>query len=226
MPPDAPTRISMAGSRSPPSATSIRRSLRPCASRPGMLMHCPSAHPSRVRAEFLEALASIAPTGLDRYLAGDLRSHGQRDRHRHRPHAQAGRRVHHLLGQLFRALGRNGRASPARRAIGRRWACQQHAHVVPFRIPCAWASAQPTSRSRRSKRLPRPGRRRGADRGDHPGADPGQWRRRHSAGGFPAPAAQALQPSRCASDRRRDPVRLRAHGAHVGGRAWQASRPT
>jgi 4-aminobutyrate aminotransferase-like enzyme len=34
----------------------------------GQLMHCPSAHPSRVRAEFLEALASIAPAGLDRFL--------------------------------------------------------------------------------------------------------------------------------------------------------------
>ncbi|HVG81572.1 MAG TPA: aminotransferase class III-fold pyridoxal phosphate-dependent enzyme [Methylomirabilota bacterium] len=34
----------------------------------GMLMHCPSAHPSRVRAEFLEALASLAPKGLDRIL--------------------------------------------------------------------------------------------------------------------------------------------------------------
>jgi 4-aminobutyrate aminotransferase-like enzyme len=34
----------------------------------GQLMHCPSAHPSRVRAEFLEALASIAPKGLDRIL--------------------------------------------------------------------------------------------------------------------------------------------------------------
>ncbi len=32
------------------------------------LMHCPSAHPSRVRAEFYEALAGIAPTGLDRFL--------------------------------------------------------------------------------------------------------------------------------------------------------------
>ncbi|MGH6882612.1 MAG: aminotransferase class III-fold pyridoxal phosphate-dependent enzyme, partial [Hypericibacter sp.] len=32
------------------------------------LMHCPSAHPSRVRAEFYEALASIAPPGLDRFL--------------------------------------------------------------------------------------------------------------------------------------------------------------
>jgi 4-aminobutyrate aminotransferase-like enzyme len=32
------------------------------------LIHCPSAHPSRVRAEFLEALASIAPPGLDRIL--------------------------------------------------------------------------------------------------------------------------------------------------------------
>src|SRR5690349_1794031 len=32
------------------------------------LMHCPSAHPSRVRAEFYEALASIAPVGLDRFL--------------------------------------------------------------------------------------------------------------------------------------------------------------
>ncbi len=34
----------------------------------GILMHCPSAHPSRVRAEFLEAIASIAPNGLDRIL--------------------------------------------------------------------------------------------------------------------------------------------------------------
>lgn len=34
----------------------------------GRLMHCPSAHPSRVRAEFLEALAAIAPQGLDRFL--------------------------------------------------------------------------------------------------------------------------------------------------------------
>lgn len=34
----------------------------------GELMHCPSAHPSRVRAEFLEALAAIAPAGLDRFL--------------------------------------------------------------------------------------------------------------------------------------------------------------
>jgi 4-aminobutyrate aminotransferase-like enzyme len=32
------------------------------------LMHCPSAHPSRVRAEFYEALASIAPAGLERFL--------------------------------------------------------------------------------------------------------------------------------------------------------------
>ena len=30
------------------------------------LMHCPSAHPSRVRAEFYEALASIAPAGRKR----------------------------------------------------------------------------------------------------------------------------------------------------------------
>ena len=34
----------------------------------GVLMHCPSSHPSRIRAEFLEALASIAPKGLDRIL--------------------------------------------------------------------------------------------------------------------------------------------------------------
>ena len=32
------------------------------------LMHCPSAHPSRVRAEFYEALSAIAPAGLDRFL--------------------------------------------------------------------------------------------------------------------------------------------------------------
>ena len=32
------------------------------------LMHCPSAHPSRIRAEFYEALASIAPAGVERFL--------------------------------------------------------------------------------------------------------------------------------------------------------------
>jgi 4-aminobutyrate aminotransferase-like enzyme len=34
----------------------------------GRLIHCPSAHPSESRAAFLEALASIAPAGLDRVL--------------------------------------------------------------------------------------------------------------------------------------------------------------
>lgn len=34
----------------------------------GELIHCPSAHPSRARAEFLEALAAIAPPGVDRIL--------------------------------------------------------------------------------------------------------------------------------------------------------------
>lgn len=34
----------------------------------GELIHCPSAHPSEARARFLEALASIAPAGLDRIL--------------------------------------------------------------------------------------------------------------------------------------------------------------
>src|SRR5258707_189604 len=32
------------------------------------LMHCPSAHPSGIRAEFYQALASIAPAGLERFL--------------------------------------------------------------------------------------------------------------------------------------------------------------
>jgi 4-aminobutyrate aminotransferase-like enzyme len=34
----------------------------------GELIHCPSAHPSEARARFLEALASIAPAGLERIL--------------------------------------------------------------------------------------------------------------------------------------------------------------
>ncbi len=34
----------------------------------GELIHCPSAHPSLVRAEFLEELASVAPAGLSRVL--------------------------------------------------------------------------------------------------------------------------------------------------------------
>lgn len=34
----------------------------------GELIHCPSAHPSLVRAEFLEELAAVAPSGLSRIL--------------------------------------------------------------------------------------------------------------------------------------------------------------
>lgn len=34
----------------------------------GQLIHCPSAHPAAVRAEFLESLAAIAPAGLARIL--------------------------------------------------------------------------------------------------------------------------------------------------------------
>ena len=34
----------------------------------GEMTHCPSAHPSRVRAELYERLARIAPTGLSRFL--------------------------------------------------------------------------------------------------------------------------------------------------------------
>lgn len=33
-----------------------------------VMLHCPSAYPSRIRAEFLEAMGSIAPVGLDRVL--------------------------------------------------------------------------------------------------------------------------------------------------------------
>jgi 4-aminobutyrate aminotransferase len=34
----------------------------------GLMTHCPSSHPSRVRAELYERLSSIAPAGLDRFL--------------------------------------------------------------------------------------------------------------------------------------------------------------
>ena len=98
------------------------------------LMHCPSAHPSRVRAEFYEALAAIAPAGLDRFLpavtgamANEMAVLLARKR---RPRA----RIIAFTGGYFgRSMGTVGLAGKAkyREAIGLPAAAQ----FVPFPYP-------------------------------------------------------------------------------------------
>lgn len=53
--------VAAVGHRHPAVVEAIRRQA-------GELLHVPSAHPSRVRAMFYEALASVAPAGLDRLV--------------------------------------------------------------------------------------------------------------------------------------------------------------
>jgi 4-aminobutyrate aminotransferase-like enzyme len=100
----------------------------------GALMHCPSAHPSRVRAEFLEALASIAPKGLDRILpaisgamANEVAIAIARTR-------KPGGEFISFSGSYFgRSAGTVGFAGKARyrQALG----LASQAHMVPFPYP-------------------------------------------------------------------------------------------
>lgn len=99
----------------------------------GQLMHCPSAHPSRVRAEFLEALASIAPAGLDRFLpamsgamANEIAVALARTR-------RGGEIVAFSGGYFGRSVGTVGLAGKARyrEALG----LPAAAHFVPFPYP-------------------------------------------------------------------------------------------
>jgi 4-aminobutyrate aminotransferase-like enzyme len=99
-----------------------------------LLMHCPSASPSRVRAEFLEALAGIAPPGLTRFLpavtgamANELALLIAR---RNKPGAQ----IVTFSGSYFgRSIGTVGLAGKARYrdALG----IPAAAHFVPFPFP-------------------------------------------------------------------------------------------
>jgi 4-aminobutyrate aminotransferase-like enzyme len=100
----------------------------------GLLMHCPSAHPSRVRAEFLEALASIAPKGLDRILpamsgamANEIAIAIARTR------KPAGEFITFSGSYFGRSAGTVGFAGKARyrNALGVR----QQAHMVPYPYP-------------------------------------------------------------------------------------------
>ena len=97
----------------------------------GILMHCPSAHPSRVRAAFLEALASIAPKGLDRILpaisgamANEVAIAIARTR------KPAGEFITFSGSYFGRSVGTVGFAGKARyrKALG----VPQQAHVVPY----------------------------------------------------------------------------------------------
>jgi 4-aminobutyrate aminotransferase-like enzyme len=97
-------------------------------------MHCPSANPSAVRAEFLEALALIAPPGLDRFLpavtgamANEMALAIARTR---RPDGE----VISFAGSYFgRSLGIVGLAGKARyrQALG----VEAAAHFAPFPYP-------------------------------------------------------------------------------------------
>lgn len=100
----------------------------------GVLMHCPSAHPSRVRAEFLEALASIAPNGLGRILpamSGAMANEVALAIARTR---KPGAEVISFSGSYFgRSTGTVGLAGKSRyrRALG----VPQLGHFVPFPYP-------------------------------------------------------------------------------------------
>ena len=98
------------------------------------LMHCPSAHPSRVRAEFYEALAAIAPAGLDRFLpavtgamANEMAVLLAKKRH------PQGALIAFTGGYFGRSVGTAGLAGKAkyREAIGLPAAAQ----FVPFPYP-------------------------------------------------------------------------------------------
>jgi 4-aminobutyrate aminotransferase-like enzyme len=100
----------------------------------GVLMHCPSAHPSRVRADFYEAVASIAPDGLRRVLpaitgamANEIALSIARVR---RPEAPI---VAFEGGYFGRSLGTVGFAGKARyrEALG----VPAQAHFLPFPDP-------------------------------------------------------------------------------------------
>lgn len=100
----------------------------------GVLMHCPSAHPSRVRADFLETLASIAPKGLDRVLpaitgamANEVAIAIARTR------KPGGEFITFSGGYFGRSAGTVGFAGKARyrQALG----VPQQAHIVPYPYP-------------------------------------------------------------------------------------------
>lgn len=100
----------------------------------GLLMHCPSASPSRVRAEFLEALASITPRELTRFLpavtgamANEMAVLIAKSR---RPDGEI---VTFSGGYFGRSVGTVGLAGKAkyRKALGQPAA----AHFVPFPYP-------------------------------------------------------------------------------------------
>jgi 4-aminobutyrate aminotransferase-like enzyme len=99
----------------------------------GRLMHCPSAHPSRVRAEFLEALESIAPAGLTRFLpamsgamANEIAIALARTR-------RGGEIIAFTGGYFGRSVGTVGLAGKTRyrEALG----VAASAHFVPFPYP-------------------------------------------------------------------------------------------
>jgi 4-aminobutyrate aminotransferase-like enzyme len=114
----------------------------------GEMTHCPSAMPSRVRAELYERLAAIAPPGLDRFLL-----------------AVTGSLANELAVQLARAhtgrhgvvsfsgayLGRSAGALPfaGKRAYRRPVGVRAEAHFLPFPDPyrSPWAAGDPGATS-------------------------------------------------------------------------------
>ena len=181
-------------------------------------MHCPSAHPSRVRAEFLEALASIAPAGLDRFLpamsgamANEIAIAIART---HR-----GGAIVSFAGSYFgRSAGTVGFAGKARyrEALG----LPAGGPFVPFPYPLRMGAGATDISMEALERLPGP-----------IAAvilEPIQGN-----GGVVIPPADFLPPPACvlrphgrAADRRRDPIGLRPHRPACGRSSMPASRRT
>ena len=89
-------------------ATSTHAWLRRSAAKRSVLMHCSSAYPSPVRAEFYEALGVDRADRRDADAARDHRRDGQRDRTRDRPHPPSGRTGDRVRGRVLRAFRRHG----------------------------------------------------------------------------------------------------------------------
>ena len=106
------------------------------------MMHCPSAHPSRVRAEFYEALASsrhLASTASCQPLRGRWPTKWQSSLP-----VRTNRRGRSSVSWAAISVGLSVlSASPARRDTVRRSAFRLEVPSSPFPIRCAWEQRRP-----------------------------------------------------------------------------------
>src|SRR4051794_14712182 len=204
------------------------------------MTHCPSAAPSKVRADFYERLVDLTPRELERVMLAVTGS-AANELAVQLARAATGRRtvVSFSGAYVGRSVGTVGLAG--KRAYRSQLAVDSDAQFLPYPDPYR----PPRARGRAVPPIPPPlprGLGRGArsgggvclsPRGDGRGpslrrrrhrlhrrrADTGQRRRRDPARGFPRGPAPRGRSVRCRVDLRRDPVGSRAQRAHVGLRS-------